>query len=372
MVEANGENEATFNKRVDDAYTGKLPKDLSTSLRILVVGSVSSGKSSLINALLRRSRGDVLAAVGAESGVTTGVQHYPLDERIYLFDSPGLADVRAENSDRTKKLLTDGVDIGLLVVSGSADASQRQHYEDMKTQCKKVFVVLNKVDHWDKFRSDALEKVIAQWKDALGVDAIYPTCAAGYDPDHNPDHPLDIRGVDALRTALEEFADSEGKALLLKRWTQDRRELSLKIIGGALVTVAGAALLRATQAVAITAIYYVYTGKLLSKSSALALIPTFLAETIGSSLFIVIKSFLPPTAVLDVAAAGVAVVVTAAMLLTVSSMLASGATLEEREKLRTKFRAMRGAVGVAVKDASFSDYGKESFWTDLLRKLMYS
>lgn len=114
-------NESSFFKDVKAQYEEKAP-DFSKTLNIVVIGKVSSGKSSLINALLKRSRKKVLAEVGAESGVTTTLKVLRLDERVRLIDSPGLDDVRTENSDITKEFLKH-IDVGILVVSGSSDAS---------------------------------------------------------------------------------------------------------------------------------------------------------------------------------------------------------------------------------------------------------
>jgi GTPase Era involved in 16S rRNA processing len=42
------------------------------------------------------------------------------------------------------------IDVGILVVSDSADITQKKHYDELKQHCKQVFVVLNKIDLYDK------------------------------------------------------------------------------------------------------------------------------------------------------------------------------------------------------------------------------
>ncbi|MGE5655178.1 MAG: GTPase [Actinomycetota bacterium] len=339
-----GLNEENFFDRVKAKFVEQAP-DLSQSLNIAVIGKVSSGKSSLINALLKLSRKQALeiAKVGAISGVTKDLIILKLDEKVYLVDSPGLDDVRSENSEITKKFLKH-IDLGIFVVTGSSDASQKKSLDDLRQHCDLLFVVLNKIDEWDDLHPTVLDEVINQWKKDLKVDKIYPICAKGYDPKSRSSK-MEIRGVFQLRSDIEEFLEKKGKDLLLKRHMADKRSYAVKIIAVALAAVAGEAFLpgsaifiTATQSIAIASLHYLYTGKVLSPQAAIAILPTFCAEAAGSSLFLFVKSFLPPTGIIDCAAAGVAVAITLALLVTVNYILASGAKLEEEELLRSKFK----------------------------------
>ena len=99
-------------------------QDFSKTLNIAIIGKVSSGKSSLINALLKLSRKQAIAQVGAEAGITTNLKILRLDERVRLIDSPGLDDVSAENSEITREFIRH-IDVGILVITGAADASKK-------------------------------------------------------------------------------------------------------------------------------------------------------------------------------------------------------------------------------------------------------
>jgi small GTP-binding protein len=220
--------ESVFNKQVDTEYAAQI--DFNKTLNIAVVGNVSSGKSSLINALLMRNRNNAVAEVGATSGVTTELNILRLnDERVRLIDSPGLGDIRKENSAITREFLKH-IDIGILVVTGSADASQKQYFDELRTSCTRVFLVLNKRDQWDSYKPQALEDVKEQWEQCLGVDKIYAVCALGYDKQLPDDFPLDTRGVNELREDIEVFLDSEGKKLLLARHMSDKKSYAKGII----------------------------------------------------------------------------------------------------------------------------------------------
>jgi small GTP-binding protein len=351
---------------------------LTKTLNIVVVGKVSSGKSSLINAFLRCTRENRVAEVSAPAGTTTAVKVMQLDEHVRIIDTPRLDDIVSENSDVTKRLLKN-LDVGVLVVTGAANVNERAHVERLRATCKRVFVVLNRIDEWDRHTSAARQKVVDQWKQGLGVDHIYETCAFGFDPETRADVPLDIRGVDELRADVEAFTETEGKALLLARQMRDKRTYATRIIVAALVAVAGEAFIpgsavyiTGTQAVAIMSLHYLYTGKALSKASALATLPTFAAESLGTTLFLWVTSILPPTVALNVAAAGVAMTVTAAMLVAVTSVLASGAELEERAKLRNRYNELRSSLTATLSRASWSDLKTAAFWQKVIHDLMYA
>lgn len=369
-------NEEGFFDRVKAKFSEKAP-DLSQTLNIAVIGKVSAGKSSLINALLKLSRKQALeiAKVGAVSGVTQDLKILKLDERVCLIDSPGLDDVRAANSEVTKHFLKH-IDVGIFVVTDSSDVSQKKNLEQLRQSCDSIFVVLNKIDKWDRLKPGALDEVIDQWKTDLEVDIIYPTCTNGYDPqDYSPT--MDIRGVYQLRSDIEAFLEKKGKDLLLKRHITEKQSYAVKIISAALLSVAveafipgSAAYITATQSVAIASLYYLYTGKILEPQAAIAILPTFLAETAGSSLFLFVKSFLPPTGIIDAAAASVAVSITLALLATINHILSTGATLEEKELLKSHFRTYQTQARSVIKDLGSTDVRDLPGWSTIVAKFL--
>ncbi len=338
-------DEQKFNDEVQEKLND-IEKSFAQTVTIAIVGKVSAGKSSLLNALFNRNKSQPLANVGATSGVTTKVKHFELSKNVHVIDSPGLGDVIDENSDVTRRLLLDGIDVGILVVSDSADVSQKQHYDDLKANCKKVFVVLNKIDLYDKKKA-ALENVTKQWHEVLGLksdEKIFQTCADGYDPDTDDDIELDIRGVDELRTSILDFLKAYGKDLLLAREMEKKSTLAKRVIYTCMATTAGCAFIPGSaiyitgaQAAAIMNIHYIYTGEVINKTSAIAAIPLFASQSIGSNLFLVAKSLLPPTGILDVAAAGVAMGVTLAMLSTVNWMYENNYNFDNKSEIKEQY-----------------------------------
>ncbi|MBD2152715.1 50S ribosome-binding GTPase [Pseudanabaena sp. FACHB-1277] len=353
--------ESVFNQQVDTEYAGQV-QDFNKTLNIAVVGNVSSGKSSLINAILMRKREDAVADVGATSGVTTELNILRLnDERVRLIDSPGLGDIRKENSAVTKEFLKH-IDIGILVVTGSADASQKQYFDDLRANCTRVFLVLNKCDQWDNYRPQALEDVKEQWKQCLGVDKIYAVCALGYDKQLPDDFPLDIRGVNELREDVDVFLDSEGKKLLFARHMGDKKPYAKGIIIAAVSAVGiqaifpgRAAFITATQVGAIVSLYYLYTGNILSKGTALALLPVFIGQSVATNLFLWVSSILPPTGVVEVSAAITATSITYAMLAAVDFVLFSGLDLTEKDILKNKYNEYKNLLGSILRRLGMTD-----------------
>ncbi len=361
---SSNQEEFQFFKKVEYRVVEKF-KNLSESLNIAVIGEVSAGKSSLINALLKRDRSNAIFKVGAESGVTSEIQGVELTDKVNIVDTPGFNDVNPENSQISKQFLAR-MDVGILVISGSSDSNQKQHLDELKQLCDSVFIVLNKIDEYDKLAPQALENVINQWKGALEVNKIYPVCVFGYDPQTKPDIPLDIRGVDELREDIEEFLGSKGKDLLLARLINNKKPYAVKIILSALLSVIPAAFVPGSavfvttiQAVAITSLYYIYKEKMLPIDSVWVTMMAFLSQAGASSLFLVITSFLPPTGVIDIVTATVAVTTTLSMLLAVNSLLSKGAELKNREIIQNEFKQFNPKVKEALNQYSIKDLAKK-------------
>lgn len=363
-----------FDSRFDRIFEEKSP-DYDGHVNVAIVGKVSTGKSSIINAILGRTREDPLASVGAHSGVTTKVSAYRLDEHVLIVDCPGLDDVRKENSEETKRFLAS-IDLGIFVVTGSADATQKANFDDLRKHCSQVLVVLNKVDEWDDLEESAFEDVVSQWKRVLGVDRLYPACTKGYDPKMRKSAPMDLRGIDDLKEAIFGFLHEKAKDLLLARHLRSKDKYAIRIIAVAIVSVSAEAFIpgsavyiTATQVVAIGSLHYLYKGVVLPKANALAMLPTFAGQALGRSAFLWAKSFLPPTFVLDVAAAGIAAVITFAMLAAVKWMLENDVSLSNSEQLKAAFnRYSESSEG--LKNMSLSDFKSISSVMGMVERLL--
>ncbi|MCW8039571.1 GTPase [Acinetobacter entericus] len=362
-------NEQDFQKNLDDFLNSEFP-DFTKKVCMAVVGKVSAGKSSLINALLQRDRSDQVCAVGAVSGVTTNVKYIPFDDDVFIVDCPGLDDVKKENSDVTQEFLNN-IDIGIFVVTGSADESQKENFDLLKQHTKHTLVVLNKFDEFEKLSKVGQEKVIDQWKQVLGVKEIFPTVTEGYDPDYNEELPLNLKGIDDVRDKVIECLKENKKDILFIKTLKDKR----KYVAGIAVTAvlsavaaaqlpAGGAIITGIQAVAIASLAYIYTGEILSKKSALALLPTFAAESLGSTLYVWAASLIP-TGIINATAGVVAGGITLAMLGAVIAVFEAGGNLDDKSMLSKIFKEIRKT------EISISDLKSFPALSQLLFKILF-
>jgi len=94
------------------AVTAGLPEQLVHDAlpQAAFSGRSNVGKSSLVNALLRRKK---LARVSGEPGKTITINYYKVDNKVYLVDLPGYGYAKRSDADRRRfSRLTDGYLIG--------------------------------------------------------------------------------------------------------------------------------------------------------------------------------------------------------------------------------------------------------------------
>ena len=101
-----GSSEALF--RALKSYAQS--KQLKRSISVGVIGYPNVGKSSVINALMSRLGGrGTVCAVGAEAGVTTGMQEVKLDNKLKILDCPGIVfpseNLRPSKADEQARLI---------------------------------------------------------------------------------------------------------------------------------------------------------------------------------------------------------------------------------------------------------------------------
>lgn len=118
-------------------------------LQIVVFGSGSTGKTSLIRALLQ----ELVGEVGAAMGSTTASQRYRLRLRglaraVWLVDTPGILEAgdAGEQRERLARQQASRADLLLLVVDGDLRAAEREVFEALAGLGKRLMLVLNKCD----------------------------------------------------------------------------------------------------------------------------------------------------------------------------------------------------------------------------------
>ncbi|TWT46449.1 YcjF family protein [Botrimarina hoheduenensis] len=123
-------------------------------LCIVAFGTISSGKSSLLNALAGREafRSDVI-------GGTTVTQQrvpWPDSDSVVLIDTPGLAEVEGEGRAANAADAAEDADLVLFVVDGPLKAYEHALLERLAAMEKRLVLCLNKADWFSPTEQQAL------------------------------------------------------------------------------------------------------------------------------------------------------------------------------------------------------------------------
>jgi hypothetical protein len=277
-----------------------------------------------------------------------------------LVDVPGVADEELARLDISDEETGRQLDAVVWVVRGAPAADAVAEIERLRRRARHVLIAIHNFDGAD---------VRPAWQALVPPALVHRTATP---PGAPP------AGVDELRIAIVSAA-LDGADLSVARARRARRPFAVSLIAGAAAASAveglvpgTAAFVLATQASAISSLYYLYTGKWLGRAQLPTLATLFATEATGSGLFLIVKSFLPPTGIADVIAAGVAASMTLSLLGAVAWLLEQGYSLDEREQLVRAFRRMRArtrAERLALRQPHrFAD---RSFWIDLVRRLVF-
>jgi small GTP-binding protein len=144
----------TLRAEIEAAVAEIEAKRQSQRLEIVAFGTISSGKSSLLNALAGRQmfRTDVVG------GTTTARSEipWPKGDRVVLVDTPGLAEVRGEARASEAAAAAKNADLVLFVVDGPLKSFECELLEALAAMEKRIVVCLNKEDWYDASQRDEL------------------------------------------------------------------------------------------------------------------------------------------------------------------------------------------------------------------------
>ena len=135
-------------------------KQEHTRLEIVAFGTISSGKSTLLNALAGRQ----VFASDVVGGTTTTRSEipWPGNDQVVLVDTPGLAEVRGETRAASAAQAAKNADAVLLVVDGPLKAYEVDLVGQLAAMEKRVLVCLNKEDWYDEQEQQQLVGQISQ------------------------------------------------------------------------------------------------------------------------------------------------------------------------------------------------------------------
>ena len=192
-------------------------------VHLSVFGRVSTGKSSLLNALL----GKPVFSTSPLHGETRLSEMQPWNEveesGVFLIDTPGLDEAGGEERERLARELAGRSDLVLFVLDSDMTESELDALKTILTQGRPVIVVLNKTDlYTDKDRQRLLESITARTEGLVDREHIVAVAAEprarrvverasdGSETETERAVPSD---VEALRVRLWDILESEGKTL---------------------------------------------------------------------------------------------------------------------------------------------------------------
>ena len=198
-------------------------KTENQTLEIVAFGTISSGKSSLLNALAGR---DVFSS-DAKGGTTTQRNEipWPGDNRVRLVDTPGLGEIEGLDRHATAAKAAQDADLVLLVVDGPLRQSEFALLEQLGQMEKRVLICLNKEDWYadeerEKLRGQIVEQTagIVPRKDVIAVRSRATTrtrmrvAAGGETVEEQIDVPANI---EPLARRMMTIVRQDGRGLLL-------------------------------------------------------------------------------------------------------------------------------------------------------------
>ena len=206
-----------------EAVQAMLDKLQHGHLHIAVFGRVSTGKSSLLNALIGEQKFAVSPLHG-ETRKTTMEQWSEVEAAgVYLIDTPGLDEAGGEDREAMAKEVAHRSDLVIFVVDGDITDSELQSLRTLLEQGRPVVVALNKSDLYTQDELAALLQSVRE-KTAGLVDPD-DVLAVAAQPRPQQVVEVDDEGVEtassrvrdpdinALRVRLWDIFETEGKTL---------------------------------------------------------------------------------------------------------------------------------------------------------------
>ena len=192
-------------------------------LEIVVFGTISSGKSSLLNALAGR---DVFATdLKGGTTIERNTIPWPGHDQVVLVDTPGLGEVDGGSRQHVAAEAAKDADLVLVVVDGPLRDSEFQLLQTLADMEKRVVICLNKEDWYADRDRDALlgqiRRQVTEFVEPANVLAVRsrPTfreririLADGRESAEQVEEPPDIQ---ALAQCMIQIVKHDGRDLLL-------------------------------------------------------------------------------------------------------------------------------------------------------------
>ena len=200
-------------------------------LVVVVFGTGSAGKTSLIRALLK----DVVGEVGAAMGSTDDCRRYRLrltnlPRGLQLVDTPGILEAGSAGQEREQRARSQAAqaDLLLLVVDGDLRNAEQEVFDALARLGKRLLLVLNKCDlrgQEEERRLLALLRRRCQGR--IAPEDVVPASAAPQSVPMPGGRPLQpAPEIDALLRRIAQVLHSDGEELIADNILLQSRRLS--------------------------------------------------------------------------------------------------------------------------------------------------
>ena len=206
-----------------EAVQGMLDKLENGHIHLAVFGRVSTGKSSLLNALIGKETFTVSPLHG-ETRFSSMQPWYEVEEGgVYLIDTPGLDEAGGEERESLAREVTQRADLVLFVIDGDMTETELASLRTLLAEGRPVLVVLNKADLFTGTEKERLLAAIRRRTEGLIDPEHVVAVAAQPRPqlviekdaagvEHTSERPREP-DIELLRVRLWDILDAEGKTL---------------------------------------------------------------------------------------------------------------------------------------------------------------
>ena len=193
-------------------------------LHLAVLGRVSTGKSSLLNALIGSEAFSVSPLHGETRQSSMQAWNEVQAGGVFLIDTPGLDEAGGEDREAMAREVTGRSDLVIFVLDGDITETELLALRNLLAQGRPVLVALNKIDLFTRDEQAALLRSIRDKTDGI-VDAAHvipvaaqPRPQTVVEVAANGDEIQSKRSrepdVEALRLKLWDILEAEGKTLV--------------------------------------------------------------------------------------------------------------------------------------------------------------
>jgi small GTP-binding protein len=193
------------------------------TIQIAVLGEVSVGKSSLLNALLGEARFATSPLHGETRVPAEARWQEEQSGQVILLDTPGINEVGGEDREALARRVAEAADLVLFVVDGDLNATEQAALEQALSPGRPLLVVLNKADRYTQAeRAALLARIGERLAGRVRPEHVIPAAAdpapvtrivRDADGSEREDRHVTPPDVEVLRESLWNLLEAEGRTL---------------------------------------------------------------------------------------------------------------------------------------------------------------